>query len=508
LKTWVSEQLEAYATIASVEEELAKLKASIDTTIQTDVDSLKQGIGAVSEQIAEVSANLDSAKVELKAAYTEAIETAIEKEHGVITTEIAAAIKETKEAIAVDIEKLENKIILLRDRIKDLEDKVNAIAARIRSVVVVPQYSDGSVFIERNVDNVLKFKVLPLTAAQKAVELGKDAFSIDFVETESRLAQNLTIKEVAFNEADGVVEVTIDPANLPNAFFTGKQEVSVSLSIKDAAATEIASEYFPLVTLIVEPYITFSCSGTQTFTLSYSSTPGTPDLQYSTDAATWNNFSTGDDIVFTDKLYLRGTMTNGTAEDFGDYYSINFDNNGPLVKCEGDIRALVNYNDPAMVTGENVRFCGLFEGCKALETAPSLPAKTLADYCYYSMFSGCINLTEAPILPASTLAEKCYYEMFEDCNKLNNVTMLAATGFDASECLNGWLEGAGTDASVAKRTLKLYDVGSYRAIENSLPDYWKYEDPDFKLELEKTFSTGIGEEGNGIKVPQGSFVTE
>ncbi|MDO4497974.1 MAG: leucine-rich repeat protein, partial [Bacteroidales bacterium] len=409
LKTWVSEQLEAYATIASVEEELAKLKASVDTTLQTEVDSLKQGIGAVNEQIAEVSANLDSAKVELKEAYTEAISKAVEEEHGIITTEIAAAIKAAKDAIAIDIEKLDNKIILLRDRIKELEDKVKEIAGRIRSVIVVPQYSDGSVYID-GVSNVLKFKVLPLTAAEKAAA-NKDNFTLDYVLTESRAANTLEIAKVEYK--DELIEVTVKPNNLPPSFFLGKQTVSASLNIKDAAATEIASKYFPLDNP-ANHYLTFKAEGGQTFT--YTGT----DLQWSVNGYEWNDYSS--DVTFTtDYLFVRGNLKRGNNGKTIGFSGTN------KVQCTGDIRTLVDYAKPQDVTGAGVRYNNLFKNCTVLETAPTLPSMILANRCYESLFSGCISLKEAPELPATTLAGECYLNLFQECKALTKAPEMKAT---------------------------------------------------------------------------------
>ena len=69
----------------------------------------------------------------------------------------------------------------------------------------------------------------------------------------------------------------------------------------------------------------------------------------------------------------------------------------------------------------------MFQGCTALTTAPELPATTLAHYCYDGMFRGCTNLTTAPQLPATTLAHYCYYGMFNGCTSLTTAPELPAT---------------------------------------------------------------------------------
>ena len=121
----------------------------------------------------------------------------------------------------------------------------------------------------------------------------------------------------------------------------------------------------------------------------------------------------------------------------------------------------------------------MFSGCKALTTAPELPAETLADYCYNEMFSFCTKLTNLPELPdyfqflatgcfkgmfqdctslttapelrVLFLAENCFAGMFFTCTKLSSVTLSTddpqiAYSFNPEYYLLDWLNGAGTEA--------------------------------------------------------------
>ena len=63
----------------------------------------------------------------------------------------------------------------------------------------------------------------------------------------------------------------------------------------------------------------------------------------------------------------------------------------------------------------------MFHSCTSLTATPTLPAATLANYCYDSMFSDCSNLTAAPALPATQLAASCYLGMFSGCSKVNDI---------------------------------------------------------------------------------------
>ena len=68
----------------------------------------------------------------------------------------------------------------------------------------------------------------------------------------------------------------------------------------------------------------------------------------------------------------------------------------------------------------------MFRGCTSLTTGPELPATTLAVHCYHSMFYGCASLTTAPELPATTLEWYCYQGMFSDCTSLTTAPELPA----------------------------------------------------------------------------------
>lgn len=70
---------------------------------------------------------------------------------------------------------------------------------------------------------------------------------------------------------------------------------------------------------------------------------------------------------------------------------------------------------------------GMFGGCRSLNANFELPATDMNSYCYYDMFSGCTSLTKTPELPATTLASNCYYYMFEGCTNLVSASTLPAT---------------------------------------------------------------------------------
>ena len=274
------------------------------------------------------------------------------------------------------------------------------------------------------------------------------------------------------------------------------------------------------------PYLTFTANAAQTFKMAITGSYAISGLQYSVNHGTWTDVEANKGVTFggtNGNLRLRGTNTNGTATDVSNYSTITFDNT-VNVACTGDIRTLLDWRNYATVATDHARFCYLFSGCNVLTSAPELPAKTLADYCYSNMFSyctslesapkmsaerlaqdcceymfrnctsltsapalpakelaygcyagmfqRCTSLTSAPKLPATKLEDQCYVFMFSGCSNLSTVTMLALGSEITSNSarVEGWLYQAGTDAT--SRTLTLADDVAYNALVSSLPDNW------------------------------------
>ena len=171
-------------------------------------------------------------------------------------------------------------------------------------------------------------------------------------------------------------------------------------------------------------YLTFT--GTGEFQLSISSIPSGGTLEYSTNASNWTAMTASTSVSSAGNfLYLRG-------KDISTLYNCQFTitpgDSGNTVACSGDIRSLMNYNDPeGWIMTQQDCFSGLFKDCTCLTKAPDLPSTTLTVGCYSNMFYGCTSLTEAPALPATTLANSCYQHMFNGCTSLTEAPALPAT---------------------------------------------------------------------------------
>ena len=177
------------------------------------------------------------------------------------------------------------------------------------------------------------------------------------------------------------------------------------------------------------PYVTFTAEKAQKFMMTTFGNYNISELEYSVNYGEWTSVEPNQEVTFggaNSTLRLRGTNINGTASAGNTYSFITFTDQDVKVACTGDIRTLLNWKNYRTVETQNARFCYLFYDCGVLTSAPELPAKTLADYCYYNMFQGCNRLESAPVLPATTLAKSCYFGMFYGCTSLTSAPVLPA----------------------------------------------------------------------------------
>ena len=143
----------------------------------------------------------------------------------------------------------------------------------------------------------------------------------------------------------------------------------------------------------------------------------------------------GESVLF--KGVNSENFTVGDPEEDGGVY-VGFYLDGSAA-ASGDITSLIN-GVGGDATIQLMQFYCMFYGCTGMTQAPTLPATTLADFCYEAMFRGCTGLTQAPTLPATILAIGCYETMFRDCTGMTQAPTLPATVL-ANECYSNMFNG-------------------------------------------------------------------
>lgn len=167
----------------------------------------------------------------------------------------------------------------------------------------------------------------------------------------------------------------------------------------------------------------------------------TKTIQYRKNNGNWANITstTGGESISVntgDVIQFRGD--NATYSSSNSYYN-SFSGSTAKFEVEGNIMSLIDstgYTSAATIMTEPYTFYGLFSNCTGLTSTKNLtlPATTLANYCYMNMFSGCTSMGLTPfILPATELTMHCYQNMFIYCNNITQTPLLPATTL-ATEC--------------------------------------------------------------------------
>lgn len=153
-------------------------------------------------------------------------------------------------------------------------------------------------------------------------------------------------------------------------------------------------------------------------------------LLYSTDAANWSPFVVGTTTVTLasvgDKVWIKAGTGGNTAMASGANIYNRFSLSGRIA-ASGSIMSLLDGDTEIIAFPAVNAMPNLFNGCTSLTAAPTLPATTLTQNCYFNMFNGCTSLTVAPDLPATTMANACYRQMFMGCTSLTVAPDLPAT---------------------------------------------------------------------------------
>ena len=263
----------------------------------------------------------------------------------------------------------------------------------------------------------------------KAYKHSDNKFYALMVPCEAKSTENFLSLKVGDNNTETLTGIPALEAGKSYTYelTVGKNKVSVTgITVKDWTTDKIINGVAELDT---RPYLTFTAEETQTFKMTTEESYTISGLEYSLNGGEWTSVVANEEVAFggtNSTLRLRGTNPNGTAESFSNYSTINFTEDYVKVACTGDIRTLLDYRNYATVATDQARFCNLFRGCRALTTAPYLPAMVLADYCYQGMFQNCTNLETPPALPAMVLADYCYQGMFFGCTDLKTAPVLPA----------------------------------------------------------------------------------
>ena len=161
---------------------------------------------------------------------------------GLITslTEVLDSLQNQIDEIKTDLESLQGEINILKDEVREI---INSV----QSITVVPDYTDGSVGAAKSPYSLIRFEVLPNSAASRIASIGTSAFSIDGVPTTRTFAKsagalkNYPVTSISYDGDFVCLLVNFSDLDLD----AEGEGVNVRLKISDGVSIK-GSEFFNL----------------------------------------------------------------------------------------------------------------------------------------------------------------------------------------------------------------------------------------------------------------------
>ena len=304
MKQWVNETIaEGYYDISEIDAFIGALELQIgalllvDETLAEELESLKDALEKAQEDLTEA----------YEVAIEEAIKEAIEND-GVINAAIAEAIEAAKNDLSNNFLEINEDIKLINNKLNEFELSLGKLIERIQSIRFLPEYSDGKVLL--NNETTLTFIVSPKEAAEAIAAAAQDnenvvAAYVSRIKARTKsvdMPTPLTVTSVNGN-AEGVLEVGVSDANLPDDFWKDMNEGNIYISISDGN-NDVLSELIPILPM------------------SYIATP--TDFLQALEAAKAN----GDVVRLSSDIVLETPVTLSTGDD------LTIDLNGHSISTE------------------------------------------------------------------------------------------------------------------------------------------------------------------------------
>lgn len=239
----------------------AKAQAKLDS-INTVLNGLKAKETSLEGQIASLKTYMDekfgqtrdwaSATFATIEQYTAAmIEiTTVKETVNSLNTSLAGMTTSVTQ-LQTTLAEIQTQFLVLLGRVEDLEDSFAGLIDRIQSVVVLPDYADGSVSCSSG-DNYFQFEVLPSGTANLLAQAPVTAFTMKALYTKTKAQSFVSLPVSAVNAEGDVLIVTASGAQLNQDFFTGTVTANASLQIQ-SELSHYSTVYFPLYRASVAP---------------------------------------------------------------------------------------------------------------------------------------------------------------------------------------------------------------------------------------------------------------
>ena len=234
---WVSSQLDNYYDIATIDGKLSEVVSGA----AADVDSVKQNLRS------EIAALKETVTSEHEAYIAAAI-----AKGGIIDLAISDSVNTLRTEV-------NEKLVGINNEITELKTRLTALENVVQSVVFIPDYDDGKIFIPSEYNETTKKYSNPKRDIKlrykintKNAGFDPENYSItgDLVDALAATkvvyaGTRVDFKDVSYVDSKGILECTFNSEVIPVWFFDESKSAAMSLTISDTK-TEISSSFVGL----------------------------------------------------------------------------------------------------------------------------------------------------------------------------------------------------------------------------------------------------------------------
>lgn len=279
--------------------------ASLIATNAAAITNNAQAISANAEEIQKLKDDLAQTRKDITAAYTKAIDDAINTLGGQLRGEIAtevnningridrevSTINSTIETLTArvqscekDIKSIKNTIYAIQQDLEDIHEQISDILARVQSITFVPKYSDGKAVMTYTKNTKITagaaefdFEMKPASTAAEIVNVWQSALSMKAVYTITKAApQTVDLAIESVTAENGFLNIVVSGKSLKDEFFKSQCSANVRLSISDGN-NDLTTDYIQMVPWTTD-VISFADAGFKAYCVENFDTDGDGEI--------------------------------------------------------------------------------------------------------------------------------------------------------------------------------------------------------------------------------------
>ena len=223
--------------------------AEINAALETLENALSSTEENFQSDIDTLYQRIQTLEEDITAAYTNAITNAITNNNGIIDSKIATKIAEVNNRIDSEIAIINSKILAIGSRLSNIERDITYLLSRIQSINYIPTHSDGKATLYYYTGRIkLDFEISPKEALPKLSEIWQSTVTIKAILTKTRAVEFIYLPIESFEVDQSNGIVSLSVIGDSLIPYSLYDNIGVSVAMSISDGNNsVASEYIPVI---------------------------------------------------------------------------------------------------------------------------------------------------------------------------------------------------------------------------------------------------------------------